>query len=201
MGPLETLLRPLAAILNRNIEQTTPARELSQQLDGTTVAVQVRDTALAMYFQIDDEVIVLAADSEQEPDVIISGSLLSLARLAGPSGEDAVRDGSVELSGDVETAHAFQKLLGYARPDIEEELSRLVGDVASHRVGEMARGVSDWARGARRTMGSNVREYFQEESRELPSRYEVEKFSQQVDSLRDDVARLEARFKKFENGA
>ena len=201
MGPLETLLRPLAAILNRNIKQTTPARELSQQLDGTTVAVQVRDTALAMYFQIDDEVIVLAADSEQEPDVIISGSLLSLARLAGPSGEDAVRDGSVELSGDVETAHAFQKLLGYAKPDIEEELSRLVGDVASHRVGEMARGVGDWARDARRTMGSNVREYFQEESRELPSRYEVEKFSQQVDSLRDDVARLEARFKKFENGA
>ena len=68
MDPLETLLRPLATILNRNIEQTTPARELSKQLDGTTVAVRVRDTALAMYFEIADQIIVLASDSDKETD-------------------------------------------------------------------------------------------------------------------------------------
>ncbi|MDH3613573.1 MAG: SCP2 sterol-binding domain-containing protein, partial [Gammaproteobacteria bacterium] len=201
MDPLETLLRPVTNILNRNIQETTPARELCQRLDGTTVAVRVRDTALAMYFEIDDEVIVLATESASEPDVIITGSLLTLARLAGASEQSAVRNFSLDLSGDAETAQAFQELLAYVKPDIEEELSTLIGDVASHRAAEISRGVVNWARDARRTFGSNIREYLQEESGDLPSRYEVQRFTRQVDSLRDDVARLEARLNRLVGGA
>ena len=200
MDPLETLLRPVARILNRNIQETTPARELCKQLEGKTVAVRVRDTALAMYFEIREEVILLATDSESEPDVVITGSLLTLARMAGSSGESAIRDGSLDLTGDAYTAQAFQELLALAKPDIEEELSMLVGDAAAHRAGELARGLSNWARDARSTMGLNIREYLQEESGDLPSRYEVERFTQQVESLRDDVARLEARFDRMMSG-
>jgi len=198
MDALETLLRPVTNILNRNIQETTPARELCQQLDGKTVAVRLRDTALAMYFEIGDEIIVLAATSESEPDVVITGSLLTLARMAGAPGESAVRDGSLDLTGDAYTAQAFQELLAYAKPDVEEELSTLIGDAASHRLGELARSFSDWALGARATMQANIREYLQEESGNLPSRYEVERFTQRVGSLRDDVARLEARFNRLE---
>ena len=42
-------------------------------------------------------------------------------------------------------------------------------------------------------MSDNVREYLQEESRDVPSRYEVERFADEVGRLRDDVDRLEAR--------
>ena len=205
MDPLETLLRPVTNILNRNIQETTPARELCQRLDGKVVAVRVRDTALAMYFKISDEVVVLTTDFESDPDVILTGSLLTLARMAGTPGDTekgaAVRDGSLDLTGDAYTAQAFQELLGYAKPDIEEELSTVIGDVAAHRAGEIARGVGNWAREARKTLGSNVREYLQEESRDVPSRYEVERFAQQVDSLRDDVARIEARLNRLTDGA
>jgi ubiquinone biosynthesis protein UbiJ len=201
MDPLETLLRPVTSILNRNIKETTPARDLCRQLDGKVVAVRVRDTALAVYFEINDEVITMATDSGSDPDVVLTGSLLTLARMAGSANESAstpaVRDGALDLSGDAYTAQAFQDLLGYAKPDIEEELSNIVGDAAAHRAGVIARGVSNWARDARRTLGSNIREYLQEESRDVPSRYEVERFTQQVDSLRDDVARLEARLDRL----
>ena len=201
MDALETLLRPVATILNRNIQETTPARELCEQLDDKTVAIRVRDTALAMYFEINDTVVSLTTSSEAEPDVVITGSLLTLARMAGSSGESAVRDGSLELTGDPEMAQAFQQLLAFAKPDIEEELSALIGDAGSHRAGEVVRGVGNWAKGARRTLGVNIREYLQEESGDLPSRYEVDRFTQQVNSLRDDVARLEARLNKFAGGS
>ena len=46
-------------------------------------------------------------------------------------------------------------------------------------------------------MASNIREYVQEESRDVPSRYETERFSSRVDSLRDDVDRLEARLNRL----
>ena len=48
MDPLETLLRPITTVLNRNIGEITPARELCARLDGKTIAIRVRDTALAM---------------------------------------------------------------------------------------------------------------------------------------------------------
>jgi ubiquinone biosynthesis protein UbiJ len=197
--PLETILRPVAGLLNRNIRATTPARELCQQLAGTTVAIRVRDSALAMYFTIEDNAVVLSTDFVSEPDVVITGSLLTLATMAGSSGVQAVRDGKLELTGDTEAAQAFQMLLGFAAPDIEEELSGLVGDVAAHRLGKVARGVRNWARSARSTMATNIREYLQEESRDVPSRYETDRFASQVNSLRDDVDRLEARLKRLEN--
>ena len=196
--PLEALLRPIAEVLNRNIAETTPARELATQLDGKTVAIRVRDTALAMYFVFDQDTVTLATEFDADPDVVITGSLVTLARMAGGAGAQAIRDGDIDLTGDAATAQRFQTLLDHAKPDVEEELSRVIGDVAAHQLAEFARGVGNWVRGARSTMGDNIREYLQEESRDLPTRYEVERFGQQVGELRDDVERIAARLKRLE---
>jgi ubiquinone biosynthesis protein UbiJ len=199
MDALEAALRTVAKLLNRNIQESTPARELCAKLAGTVVAVRVSDTALAAYFIVDDEAIDVVAVSAQDPDVLITGSLLTLAGLAGQSGTIAIRDGSLDISGDAELAGQFQQLLSFARPDIEEELSGIVGDAAAHRLGEIARGFGRWGREARSTMGANIREYLQEESRDAPSRYEVEKFNTDVSKLRDDVDRIEARLNRLQD--
>ncbi len=198
MNPLEAALRPLANILNRNIRATTPARELCEKLAGTIVAVRVRDTALATWFIVHEEHLELTTETDRDPDILISGSIFSLARMAGVPGASAIRDGSLEFTGDPGIAQEFQQLLNFAKPDFEEELSGLVGDIAAHRIGEIARGVSKWGREASSTMGANIREYLQEESRDVPSRYEVDRFTARVSSLRDDVARLEARINRLQ---
>lgn len=197
MDALERLLRPLVELANRQIRAKTPALELCKALDGQVVAIRVRDTPLVMYFQAGPEELELLSDAD-EPDVVITGSLLTLAGLSGRSGEQAIRDGSIELSGDAEVARAFQQLLAYGRPDIEEELSGIIGDVAAHGIGDVARNLSRWGRDAQATVEQNITEYLQEESRTLPSRYEVDRFRQRVDALRDDVDRLEARIQRLE---
>jgi ubiquinone biosynthesis protein UbiJ len=193
MNPLEAAIRPVASVLNRNIRAMTPARELCEKLAGTVIAIRVQNTALAAWFVVGEEALELKTDCDAEPDVVISGSLLTLARMAGESGTSALRDGTLELSGDLHVAADFQKLLAYAKPDIEEELSGVVGDAVAHRLGDLARGVNKWGRDARSTMGANIREYLQEESRDVPSRYEVDRFADKVNTLRDDADRLEAR--------
>jgi ubiquinone biosynthesis protein UbiJ len=198
MDALEAVLRPVAKVLNRNIRESTPARELCAQLSGTVVAIRVRDTALAAYFVVSDDALDVVASTDADPDTIICGSLITLARMAGESGEAAVRDGSLDLSGDAELANQFQQLLSFAKPDLEEELSGVVGDVAAHRLGEFARGLGRWGQDARSTMGANIREYLQEESRDAPSRYEVERFTNNLNTLRDDVDRFEARLNRLQ---
>ena len=194
MNPLESLLQPVARILNRNIGESTAAREHCKRLDGKVVAVRVRDTALACYFSIDDEVVTLGTEAGNEPDVTITGSLVTLALMAG---EDSIRDGTLDLTGDAATAQAFQQLLAHAKPDVEEELSGVIGDAAAHTLGQFAKGVGRWARETRSIMSDNIREYLQEESRDVPSRYEVERFSKDVNVLRDDVDRLAARIDRL----
>ena len=109
-----------------------------------------------------------------------------------------MRKGELEITGDAHTGERFQRLLALARPDIEEELSHIVGDAAAHSIGQLARGLGEWARDARATMGTNIREYLQEESRDVPSRYETERFARDVGTLRDDVDRLEARIARLQ---
>ncbi len=199
MNPLEIALRPVTGILNRNIRATTPARELCEKLAGSVIAVRVRNTGLATWFIVRDDELELTTDCDEEADVVISGSLMSLARMATDSDVAALREGSVELTGDAHIADDFQRLLAFAKPDIEEELSGVVGDVAANRLGEIVRGVTNWGREARSTMGANIREYLQEESRDVPSRYEVDKFADKVGRLRDDVERLEARINRLQD--
>ncbi len=197
MNPLEAVLRPVASVINRNIRETTPARDLCGKLDGAVVAVRVRDTALATWFLVHDDVLEITTDYDGEPDVLITGSLVTLARMSGSDGLTALRKGELEITGDAHTAERFQRLLSLAKPDLEEELSGFVGDVAAHRVGEIVRGLGRWGRDTGATMGANIREYLQEESRDAPSRYEVDRFAADVDTLRDDVARLAARIERL----
>ena len=196
MNPLENLFRPIARFLNANIEESTPARELCEKLEGKIVAVRVRDTALAMYFTIRDREVVLSTDSNVDPDVVITGSLLTLASLAA-SAEGAGNKVQLDLSGDLESAQRFQRLLQFARPDVEEQLSAVVGDAAAHQIGEAARSVARWGAEVGATMEANVREYLQEERRDLPSRYEVERLAGDIDTLRDDVDRLAVRIDRL----
>lgn len=199
MNSLETWLRPFAALLNRRIQAQTPARRLCAQLEDRVFAIRVKDTALAMTIIVGPGEIFLTNEYSDDPDVVVTGSLLSLARLAGPDGERAIRDGAVDLTGDAELAQQFQNLLRYGRPDLEEELSGVVGDVVAHSIGDIARSVRRWGKDARITLEQNVGEYLQEESRALPSRYEADELRKQVDSLRDDVARAEARVQRLES--
>jgi ubiquinone biosynthesis protein UbiJ len=198
MDTLETAFRPLINMINRRISATTPARELTEALNGVVIALRIRNTGLAAYFHIHRRSITMTGDYADDPDVAISGSLLGLMRLAGDDGEEAIRDGSVDLTGDAEIAQGFQRLLRFGRPDIEEELSGVIGDAAAHQVGDLARGLGRWARQARSTIGQNISEYLQEESRDVPSRYEVDAFADDVDKLRDDVDRLAAKITYLE---
>ena len=196
-SPLERVAQPFVGMLNRQIRAKTPAREICRDLDGQVVALRVRDTGLAVYFQVGPDELELVPAVE-EPDLVITGSVLAFGRMAAGSGEAEIRAGGIELVGRAETAQQFHRLMAFAKPDLEEELSGIVGDAAAHGIGDIARNIGRWSRDAGKTARQNITEYLQEESRAVPSRYEFDKFTQQVGELRDDIERLAARIARRE---
>ena len=189
----------LEAALNRNVAQSRKAQALARQLDGRVIALIVQGTPLTVFFKAHDGRIELGTRHEGATDASLSGTPISLLALAGPQAESGLRGGSVRIEGEAEIAQKFRDLLEQARPDFEEELSRVIGDVAARQVANFARGFLDWGRKASGAFAGNVAEYLQEEGRDVPARVEIEEFLAGVDELRESADRLEARLARLES--
>jgi len=126
-------------------------------------------------------------------DATLTGGVLSLLALMGEAAQAVVQRGDVTISGDSEVAQGFRELAQLLRPDPEEELSLLIGDVPAHQLGRLARlGAAFGVRAADTTL-RNLAEYFGHERGDLVSRNEGEQFLRGVDALREGVDRLQAR--------
>ena len=101
--------------------------------------------------------------------------------------------GEVEIRGDTRLGREFKSLLAEMEIDWEEHLSRLIGDIAAHRLAGIVNDLRQWGNTAASNFADDVGEYLQEESRDVVSEAEMGMFYQQVDKLRDDTDRLIAR--------
>jgi ubiquinone biosynthesis protein UbiJ len=91
-------------------------------------------------------------------------------------------------------------LLKLARPDLEGEAAKWLGDVPAHALGEAVRGAGAWLGRAAGALRMNTAEYLQEESRAMPAPLEAQAFYGDVERLRDDVERAAARLAHLERG-
>jgi ubiquinone biosynthesis protein UbiJ len=192
------LLDRLEAVLNRNVADSRRALALTRQLDGRVMSLTAEGTPVAIFFHAEGGRLRLTPRHESPADASLSGTPVALLALAGPQGEGALRGGGVRIEGDAEVAQKFRELLSEARPDVEEELARVVGDVAARQMANVARGLFDWGRKASRSLTGSVVEFLQEEGRDLPTGVEVDEFLEGVDRLRDDADRLETRLSRLE---
>lgn len=198
---MDPLYRPIAALLNRGIKESASAQGLCAELEGRRLGVSLQPPGFSLCMTIVDGLVDVGPPVADAPDAALSGSVLGFNRLVLGNAAEAIRSGAVTLSGNPDVAEKFQALLDYARPDPEDELSRVIGDVAAHQVGQAARGFAGWARGAAESFSRSLTEYLQEERRDLPTRYEMEEFLADVDQLANDVERTTARVERVKDKA
>ena len=179
-------------LLNRGLPRSPRARELCRELAGRRIGVEVRGFS-RFTIESTGETLKLARDPEAAADAEMSGGALSLMALAGPAPEAVLQRGDVQISGDAELAQRFRELAMLLKPDIEEELSVLIGDVPAHQLGRLARAAAGWGKRAASTTVRNAAEYLAHERRDLVPRAEGDQFLKGVDALREDLDRLEAR--------
>jgi ubiquinone biosynthesis protein UbiJ len=109
--------------------------------------------------------------------------------------EHAMR--AVEVEGDARLAAEVLALARHLRWDAEEDLSRLLGDVAAHRLAEAGRAFAAWHLDAARRLAGAITDYATDETGLLARRAELEAFADAVARLRDGVARLEKRAERL----
>jgi len=193
------LTQAIENLLNRNLPRSPRAQELCDSLKGKAVRIE----ADGLGWRLDCESLgtslkLTKAELQRTPDAEISGNLMSLAALAGPRPEEVIQRGDVRIRGDAELAQKFRELAMLLRPDVEEELSKLIGDTPAHQALRLAKAVTGFGRRAVNTGVRNVAEYLAHERGDLVPRAEAEDFYRGVERLREDLDRLDARTRLLE---
>lgn len=114
--------------------------------------------------------------------------------LEGP--EAALRD--AHIAGAADFADALGFVLRNLRWDHEEDLSRLVGDIAARRLGRGFGQLLGWQRQAARNLAENLVEYYREEQPVLASPSAIQAFAADVGRLAADLDALEQRIKRLD---
>jgi ubiquinone biosynthesis accessory factor UbiJ len=106
-------------------------------------------------------------------------------------GEAVMREARVD--GDAALAETLGQVLRSLRWDAAEDLSHVIGDVAAERVVGGARAALALGNDLASRLASSATEYVADEARMLVRPHQCATFSNDVDTLRDDVARLQKR--------
>ncbi len=192
------LTEAIENLLNRGMPHSPRARDLAAELAGRKLVIDVRGFARVLVLSRGDMLVLRKAEGSDTPDAEVRGGPLSLLALAGEDAQAAIQRGDVVIEGDAELAEKYRELALLLRPDLEEELSHLVGDTSAHQLGRLARLALGWSRRAAETSVRNAAEYLAHERADLVPRTEAAQFVKGVDALREAVDRLEARIVHLE---
>lgn len=198
MSLVSPFVKPLQIAVNRYLDYDPEVPTQLAKMQGKVVALHFKPLELSLYIIMTRDGLDIRDAFDGEVDTVISGSPLALAMLGlQESSTSSLFSGGVTIDGDTELGSQFQAFLENIEVDWEEPLSQITGDVVANQLGNLVREVSGWMQQTTKTNALNVSEYFREEERMLPSRFEVNQFKTDVDELRLSVDRLEARVQRL----
>lgn len=102
-----------------------------------------------------------------------------------------------KVSGDMHLATEVSKILQNIRWDIEDDLSKLVGDIPALKIADVGRKAAQTVQETSTNLAQMLSEYLQEEQAMVAKKRHLDQFNADVDALRNDVARFEKRLAKL----
>lgn len=186
---------PAILAINHLLQQATWARQKLAPFAGHTAKISMPPFEAA-FLILEDGLLAAPTSDETAAAPEVSISLPATAPLLALQGNGAAMR-AARLEGSADFAEALGFVIRNLRWDAEEDLSRLVGDIAAHRLVGTAQKLIGWQQKAARNLAENLVEYFTEEQPLIARRLAIADFATDIDRLRDDVARLEKRVQRL----
>ena len=195
---LAGLLASVELGLNRVLRLDSTALPRLAHLNGKVIAVECRSPALQLFILPSDEGLMLAAHWEAEADCTLRAPAASLLKLAISKDKTAVlHSPQVELDGNSGVLLELAGVLQDLELDWEYEISRWLGPVATQLLGGHLRSRARWYQQGFTSLNQNLAEYLAEESRTLVGQREAEARFSELDQIKLDLERLEARLERL----
>lgn len=182
------IARLSASALNHLLAQNSWSFERLARFSGKTARFDIAPLSFA-YTILPDGTLASAEMSDSIDAVcIIAPSLLPRLAL-----HDELAHTEIQSTGDAALLSEIFFLSRNLRWDAAEDLSHVTGDIAAERIVQTVNGKQFFASAV--NLAQAAAEYFTEEQPLIAKPQQINSFMQQVDTLRDDMARLEQRIK------
>lgn len=184
------IARLSVSALNHLLAQNSWAFERLARFSGKTARFEVAPLSFA--YTILPDGALTSADKAATPDVlcVIAPSLLPRLAL-----HDELAHAQIQSAGDAALLSEIFFLSRNLRWDAAEDLSHVTGDIAAERIVQTVQGKQFGASAV--NLAQAAAEYFTEEQPLIAKPQQINSFMQQVDILRDDLARLEQRIRRL----
>jgi ubiquinone biosynthesis protein UbiJ len=185
---------PTAAALNHLLQQNRWALPRLACFAGRTARFDIAPFSFS--FTVLPDGMLTGADTSTSADAVCVIPPSLLPRLAL---HDERAHADIRNEGDAAMLAEIFFLFGNLRWDAAEDLSRVTGDVAAERIVQAVQGGRQQLHDAALNLSQAAAEYLTEEHPLLVKPAQVAGFVQQVDTLRDDIARLEQRVARLKS--
>ncbi len=192
--PFEPLVTAVIETSLNTLIQDDPnlGRRLSR-LKGQAIQVHLKELNKTLTFVFSQQIDVLA-NYEGKPDCYLSLHLSVLPELREQANiTKLIKQDKLVLEGDIQLAQKFAQLMTDCKPDIEEWLSRVTGDVVAHTVVQGAKNVASLVNSRLTKHQNHFAQVITEEWLITPAPLEIAHFCDQVDDMKSHADRLEAR--------
>jgi len=190
------LLKPAELALNAAISQDPETKAKLDQFSQRSIAIDIKDVGQTIVVIVENQQLHLNANSEVEANLKITANAIALAKL-GQNPDNLFSD-DIEIHGDVQFAKQLRDLLDGFDFDWEALLAEFTGDTLAYPIAHGLRQATSWAKSTHQSLQQNLAEYLREEIRILPDKSQIKDYLTDIDKLRADFDRLEARINRLQ---
>lgn len=194
---MSLFLKPLEIALNHALRFDMESHEKLQRFASRSIRIDITNLNIAVIARFTDDRILLETAEEHVADLMIKADSFALLKLVQQP--DSLFSNQIQIRGDVQFAKQLQDWQQHFDFDWEQQLARVTGDTLAYPLAQSLRRGFDWLNYNRSEFEQSLAEYLREESQYLPDKSQTLRFMQNVDLLRADTERLEARIKRLQN--
>jgi|TARA_B110000971_G_C19965908_1_gene480222 ubiquinone biosynthesis protein UbiJ len=156
------------------------------------MVIELEIDTLSLKFTVNNEGQLIVNDTENPPDAHIQMTIKSLIQLITQK-----KKNGITVKGNLDLANEFSKVIENIEWEMEEDLSRFIGDIPAAEITKISKIVLKQTKKNIINLTENFIEYWQEENKILAKNDDLKTFNSNVDSLEEDVDRVEAKMNNY----
>lgn len=209
--PFWSVAHPVAAALLAHALETAIAAHLAlhptsrdrlPDLAGKVLELRLAPFDGHLYLCPSATSVQVLAEFSGNPDVTVGGDISAFTRLGlGGKARESLEPGELSSEGDAAVLRGFRELFAGLDRGPAPPVPPLPWQSLADSARALLLAIVNFGRDSAAQLRTDVAEFWQEETRDLPARAEYDAFTDAVQHLQEDAGRLEARLRRLETGA
>ena len=188
----------LELLINKALSLNTNNINLDK-LAQKTLTILLAELKFPISISVDNNKILVSGLIERA-DCTIETSIKTLQALkAEQQLTELIKQGKLDLTGDIKVAQQFASLAENLNIDWQSELANHIGDVPTHKLMQLSKKISNKIQFAAKQIQADASEYLVHEKRLVVTRSQIEEFNQQVNQVSQQVNDISSRINALTN--